>query len=214
MTTTHDFDRTEFAPRGEEPTSVYAWASSPLGEPSDSLAHLPYEQELPPEPVAPEAGPRSINKAIVTAGVIGLIGAGAALGIALLGSSSHPRQVAVASGASPVAADAPTSAPPAPVVAVPDTPAPAPVVAMPAPAAVVAPAPESPPLPPGPAALPRAVPPHPVVANPPPPVWVPPHPPQQPWQWQPSPPKLPPPPPPPPPRPWLPPHHFVLGGCK
>lgn len=239
MTTIHDFDRTAFAPRGEEPTSAYAWASSPLGDPTDSAADLPYEphgQEFPPDPIAPEAKPKSINKTMVAAGLIGLMSAGTAVGIALFGGSSQPQHVAVASGSSAVPAAAPASA--APVVAAPDSgPAPAPVVNPPADGPVAAPVvslpapdavvpPDSPPPPPEVGTPADAAPPGPVVIvnAPPPAIWVPVHPPQQPSP--PSPPKLPPPPPPklpappkltplpPPPLLCLPPHHLVQGVCK
>lgn len=122
MTTDHDFDPTALAPRGEEPTSVYAWASSPLGDPTDSASHLPSEHEFPlaPEKIAPEAKPKSINKTMAAAGLIGLISAGTALGIALFGGSSQPQHLAVASGSTAVPAAAPESAAPAPLVAAPD----------------------------------------------------------------------------------------------
>ncbi|OMC45321.1 hypothetical protein A5745_14730 [Mycobacterium sp. IS-2888] len=98
MTTDHDFDPTALAPRGEEPTAAYAWASSPLGDPTDSASHLPSEHEFPlaPDQIAPEPQPKSINKTMVAAGLIGLISAGTALGIALSGGSSQPQHVAVA----------------------------------------------------------------------------------------------------------------------
>jgi hypothetical protein len=240
MTTIHDFERTALAPRGEEPTSAYAWASSPLGDPTDSAADLPYGHEFPPDPIVPAAKPKSINKTMVAAGVIGLIGAGTALGIALFGGSSQPHHMAVASGSIAVPAAAPASAAPAPAVAAPDNgpvpapvvtppangPASAPVVTLPAPAAVVAPPPDNPPPPADLSTPPDAAPPGPVVivnALPPPAIWVPVQPPQLP---PPSPPKLPPPPPPklpappkltplpPPPSLCLPPHHLVQGVCK
>lgn len=221
MTTMNDFDRTAFAPRGEESTSAYAWASSPLGDPTDSAADLPYEQEFAPDPIAPEVKPRSINKTMVAAGLIGLMSAGTALGIALFGGSAQPQHVAVASGSTAAPAAVPASVAPAPVVAAPDNgPAPAPVVTAPAPAAVVAPLPDSPPPPADPGTPPDATPPGPVVIvnTPPPAVWVPVQPPQQPSP--PSPPKWTPPPPlkwtppPPPPLLCLPPHHLVQGVCK
>ena len=143
MSTPHDIDRTALAPRGEGPTSAYAWASSPLGDPTDSAGDLPYGHEFPPDPIAPEPKPKSINKAMVAAGLIGAIGASTALGIALFSGSPQPQHVAVASGSTGVPAAVPASvapapapaAAPAPVVPPPDAtpqgPAPAPVVALP-----------------------------------------------------------------------------------
>jgi hypothetical protein len=221
MNTQNDMVRTALAPRGEEPTSAYAWASSPLGDPIDSAGELPYRQNFPLDPITP-AKPKSINKTMVAAGLIGVIGAGTALGIALLsGGSPQPQHVAVTSGATgaPAAvpasvapAPAPAAAAPAPVVPPPDAtppgPAPAAVVALPdatpqgpAPAAVVASPPDNPPPPADPGIPPAAAPPGPVVivnAPLPPPVWVPVPPPQLPPPPSlpplPSPPKLPPPP--------------------
>ncbi|WP_139333182.1 hypothetical protein, partial [Mycobacterium sp. SP-6446] len=97
MNTSHDLDRTALAPLGEEPTSAFAWASSPLGDPTDSSGDLAYREDASPDPIAP-AKPKSINKTMVAAGLIGVIGAGTVLGIALLGGSPQPQQVAVTSG--------------------------------------------------------------------------------------------------------------------
>ena len=98
-----EFDRTTFAPRGDDATSAWAWASSPLGEPSDhagdlsdQAGDLPYGYDLPTELITPAATRKPIDKLIVGAGLIGLIGAGTALGIALLsGSPQSQRSTAV-----------------------------------------------------------------------------------------------------------------------
>ena len=117
MSTPHDIDRTALAPRGEGPTSAYAWASSPLGDPTDSAGDLPYGHEFPPDPIAPAPKPKSINKAMVAAGLIGAIGASTALGIALFSGSPQPQHVAVASGSTGVPAAVPASVAPAPAPA-------------------------------------------------------------------------------------------------
>src|SRR6516164_9966173 len=229
-----EFDRTTFAPRGDDATSAWAWASSPLGEPSDhagdlsdQAGDLPYGYDLPTELITPAATRKPIDKLIVGAGLIGLIGAGTALGIALLsGSPQSQRSTAVrassdapatvaAAAPSPVVSPTDNGPAPAPVVNLPDnSPAPAPVVALPdnapAPAPVVAPAPVIPPPPPDPGTPPAAWPSGPVVGvyvPPPRPVWMPLPPPQLP-----PPPSLPP--LPAPPGLCLPPHHLAQGGCK
>jgi hypothetical protein len=238
MSTMHDMDRTALAPRGEDPTSAYAWASSPLGDPTS--ADLPHGGDFPPDPITRAAKAKSIDKVMVAAGLIGAIGAGVALGIAVFGSAPQPRSVAVASGSTGAPAAVPASAAPspvpaaslpAPVIPPPDN-GPAPVVALPengpSPAGVVAPPPVNPPPPADPGTPPAAPPQGPVVmvnVPPPPAVWVPLPPPQLPplplLPPLPAPPKLPPlpappklPPLPPPPSLCLPPHHLVQGVCK
>ncbi len=155
MSTLHDIDRTTFAPRADDVTSACAWASSPLGDPSDRSVDVAYAHDFPPDPITPAAKPKSIDKVMVAAGLIGAIGAGVALGITLFDGSPQPRSVAVASGSTRAPAAVPASAAPAPApaAAVPaavvppadNGPAPAPVVSLPhatpqgpAPAAVVA----------------------------------------------------------------------------
>lgn len=234
MSTWDDMDRTALAPRVDDVTEAWAWASSPLGDPTDESGDRPSGREFSPNPLTPPQ-PRSIDKLWVTAGVVGLIGAGVALGITFLSSSPQPRSVAVTSGSTAVPAALPASAAPAPAAAVvppPDNgPAQAPVDATPgapAPVAVVAPPPDNPAPAPDPGAPPAAAPQGPVVvvnAPAPVPVWVPAPPPQLPPPPSlpplPAPPKLPPlpappklPPPPPPPALCLPPHHLVQGVCK
>jgi hypothetical protein len=227
MTTVHDFDRTALAPRaddfdptgiaprGDDVTSAWAWASSPLGNPADEAGGLAYGYDSPTDAITPAAKRRPIDKLVVAAGLIGVIGAGAALGIALLSTSPQPRPVSVAPGSTGAPAGVPAAGVPAPVVNPPDN--------GPAPAAAVT-APDNPPPSADPGTPPAATPPGPVVMVnvPPPAVWVPVPPPQLPPPPSlpplPSPPKLPAPPklPPPPPPPFLclPPHHLVQGVCK
>jgi hypothetical protein len=234
MSTWDDMDRTALAPRGADVTEAWAWASSPLGDPTDEAGEPTYRHEFPPDPMTPAANRKSIDKLWVTAGVIGMIGAGVALSVALLSNPPQPRSVAVTSGSTGVPAAAAASAAPAPAAAVvppPDN-GPAPVVALPdataqgpAPAAVVAPPPDNPAPPADPGTPPDATPPGPVVVvnvPPPAPVWVAVPPPQLPPPPSlpplPAPPKLPPLPAPPklPPPPvlCLPPHHLLQGVCK
>jgi len=231
-----DFDRTAFAPRGDEATAAYAWASSPLGEPADEAGDLPSGDCAPLAPSTPASKRKPVDKLIVAAGLMGAIGAGAALWMALSGGSPQPQPTAAVlnSTEAPAAAPAATAAAAvqAPAASAPDNvpaaapvlsaPAPAPVVSAqdnrPAPVAVIASPPEYPPAA-DPGTPPAAAPSGPVVivnAPPPPSVWVPVQPPQLPPL--PSPPKLPappklPPPPAPPPL-CLPPHHLVQGVCK
>jgi hypothetical protein len=220
-----DFDRTAFAPRGDDSTSAWAWSSSPLGEPSDDAEDLPYGDDRSPEPVAPAVKRKPIKKLIVAAGLIGVIGSGTALVIALSGSSHQAQsssgttavvaavapQAAVSNpsdnGPAPAPAANPTDNGPtaAPVVAAPDN-APAPAPAFVPPPNNAPPANLGTPLPAGPAG--------PVVKGKvPPSVWIPAPPPQLPPP--PSPPQLPAPPKLPPlPGLCLPPHPLVQGACK
>ncbi len=138
MNSPHDMDRTALAPRGEDPTSAYGWASSPLGDPTDPHGDRPSGHEFPSDPIAPAARAKSIDKVMVAAGLIGVIGAGTALGIALFSSSPQPQAVAVAPGSTAAPAAASTFATLAPVpaavaapVAPPPDNGPAPVVALP-----------------------------------------------------------------------------------
>src|SRR5215471_13903416 len=144
MSTWHDMDQTAMAPRADDMsrtgsaprvddvTEAWAWASSPLGDPTNESGDRPYGHEFAPDPITPVTNRKSIDKLWVSAGVIGLVGAGVALGITLLSSSPQPRSVAVTSGstAAPEAAAVPASPAPAPAAAVatpPDNgPAPAP----------------------------------------------------------------------------------------
>ncbi|MCV7093111.1 hypothetical protein, partial [Mycobacterium interjectum] len=114
MNSPNDMDRTALAPLGEEPTSAYAWASSPLGDPTDEAGGLPHGPDFPPDSSTPAATAKSVDKVMVAAGLIGVIGAGTALGIALFSSSPQPPAVAVAPGS---AATASTFAALAPVPA-------------------------------------------------------------------------------------------------
>ncbi len=242
MNTRNDMNRTALAPRGEDPTSAYAWAASPLGDPVDESAELSHGHDFPAVPISRAAGPRSIDKVMVVACLIGALGAGTALGVALFSGSPRPQAVATDSAGAPAAASTFAALAPVPAaVAAPAVPRPdnalqdpAPVVALPdaapqgqASAAVVAPPPENPAPPADPGAPPAAAPQSPLVmvnVAPPPAVWVPvpvappqlPPPPSLPPL--PTPPKLPPLPTPPklppPPSLCLPPHHIVQGVCK
>jgi hypothetical protein len=206
MNAIYDAERTTLAPRGEAPTAAYAWASSPLGGPSDSAGGLPYGDDfatirIAPAGIAPAARRRPIDKGIVAAGVIGLIIAGTALAVALFSGSPEPQHVAVTSGST----SAPAAATPAPMVAAPDN--------GPAPATVVNPADDHP-VPADAGSPPDAAPPV-VVWAPVAPRQLPPPPSLPPFH---SLPKLPAPPQltPPPGLPalCLPPHHLVQGVCK
>ena len=208
MNAIYDAERTTLAPRGEAPTAAYAWASSPLGGPSDSAGGLPYGDDVATIRIAPAARRRPIDKGIVAAGLIGLIITGTALAVALFSGSPEPQHVAVTSGST----SAPAAATPAPMVAAPDN--------GPAPATVVNPADDHP-APADAGSPPDAAPPV-VVSVPPPAVWVP----VPPRQLPPPPslppfhslPKLPAPPQLTPlpglPALCLPPHHLVQGVCK
>jgi hypothetical protein len=205
MSTSYDPERTTRAPRAEGFTSAYAWASSPLGDPTDSASNLPYEHDFPPPPIAPKTKTkrRPIDKTFVAGGVIGLLGAAAVLGMALFGNSPQPQD--------PAPAPASTSVPPS------STPSVVTTDSAPAPAAVVAPLPDSQP----PAADPGTPPQGPVATAPAPQASVPVAPQQLPPPHSlPSPPKLAPPlplklpvPPKLPPL-CLPPQHLVQGVCK
>ncbi|WP_193791173.1 hypothetical protein, partial [Mycobacterium paraense] len=128
MNTPRDLDRTAVAPRGDDPTSAYAWASSPLGDPTRDSEDLPHGHEFPAESITPAKSAKSIDKVLVAAGLIGVIGAGTALGIALFSSSPRPQAVAVTPGSAAAPAAASTFAALAPVpaaaVAAPVTPPP------------------------------------------------------------------------------------------
>ncbi len=136
MNSPHDMDGTALAPRGEDPTSAYAWASSPLGDPTDGSAALPNGHEFPPGPITPAARAKSIDKVLVAAGLIGVIGAGSALGIVLFAGSPQPQAVAVAPG-SAAAASTFAALAPVPAAAVAAPPAPAPDAPLPAYASAV-----------------------------------------------------------------------------
>ncbi|WP_156764732.1 hypothetical protein, partial [Mycobacterium sp. 1081908.1] len=82
MSTWHDMDRTVLAPRVDDVTEAWAWASSPLGNPTDERSDLGHE--FPTDLITPATNRKSIDKLWVGAGVIGLIGAGVALSVALL----------------------------------------------------------------------------------------------------------------------------------
>src|ERR1700758_4889951 len=107
MSTWHDIDQTVMAPRADAVTEACAWASSPLGDPTNDSRERPYGHECPPNPLAPAANRKPIDKLWVAAGAIGLVGAGVALGITFLSSTPQPRSVAVTSGSTAAPAAAP-----------------------------------------------------------------------------------------------------------
>ncbi|ORW25158.1 hypothetical protein AWC19_08185 [Mycobacterium palustre] len=109
MSTSYDPERTTRAPRAEGFTEAYAWASSPLGDPTDSASNLPYEQDFPRRPLAPKTRRRPVDKTFVAGGLIGLLGAGAMLGVALLSTSPQPQDPAPAPASTSVA---PSTTPP------------------------------------------------------------------------------------------------------
>jgi hypothetical protein len=208
MTTMHDMDGTAFAPRAEDATEAQAWASSPLGDPTDPPEAPACASDFATDRITHEAARKSIDKRWVATGLIGVIGAGVALGIALFTGSPQPRSVAVTSGATAAPAAAPAPAAPAP-----DN-GPGPAAVAPPPDNAASPAdPGTPPASPtGPAVV--NAPPRPLVRVPAPQPQLPP-PPSLPL------PNLPPlplplklPPLPPPPALCLPPHHLVQGVCK
>ena len=109
-----EFHRTAFAPRGDDATSACAWASSPLGDPLDE-ENLPYGYvDFSPEPLTPAARRRPIDKLIVAAGLIGSVGAGAALGIVLFSGSPQPKPTTAvrSSAGAPAEVAAPVVSPP------------------------------------------------------------------------------------------------------
>jgi hypothetical protein len=189
MNVMNDQDPSTFSPRADDVTTASAWSSSPLGDPADEAEYHPYRYNFPPDPITRPAGPKSISKATLAAGLVGTIGVGAALAMAIFvyTDSSQVRPMTVVPGSTGVpAAFPPGGAPdigsaPAQAVTPPDYgPPPA--------------DPGSPPVAPsGPV----------VIVNTPalPPIWLPlPH-------------QVPPPPPPPPPPACHPPHHLVLHVC-
>lgn len=202
MSTSYDPERTTLAPRAEGSTAAYAWVSSPLGDPTDSASDVGYQRDFPREPIAPPTRRKRIDKTFLAGGLIGLLGAGVMLGVALFWTSPQQQD--------PAPAPASTGTPPSatPVVTTDNGPAPA---------AAVAPLPDSQP----PAADPGTPPQGPVVAAPPPHAAPPVAPHQLPSPRSlPSPAKLPPPlplklplPPNLPPL-CLPPQHLVQGACK
>jgi hypothetical protein len=104
MTTMHDFDRTALATQTDPA----------------------FGSDESPEPIVPAAKRKPIDKLVVAAGLVGAIGAGAALWMVLTGHSSQPHTTAVQSSTAPAAAPAAAVAAPAPS---PDNgPAPAPAV--------------------------------------------------------------------------------------
>jgi hypothetical protein len=242
MSTMQDADPTAYAPRADELTIASAWSSSPLGDPGDEAGYpddagySPYRYDFPPDPITPPAKLKSISKGALVGGLVGTIGVGAALGMALFGNWTQPRPVSVVPGSTGVPAAVPAAGTPAPVINPPDNgPAPAPLVTAPAngpaPAPMVTPPDNGPapapvvttpangPAPADPGSPPDLTPPGPIVTvnvPPPPAVSVSVQPPQLPPL--PSLPPLPPlptlPPPPPLPTLCLPPHHLVHGVCQ
>jgi hypothetical protein len=116
MTTVHDFDRTALATQANDLDQT---GFATLADPA-------FGSDASPEPIAPAAKRKPIDKLVVAAGLVGAIGAGAALWMVLTGHSSQPRTTAVQSSTAPAAAPAAAIAAPAPT---PDNgPAPAPAV--------------------------------------------------------------------------------------
>jgi hypothetical protein len=233
-----DQDPTLYSPRADDVTAASAWSSSPLGDPADRAEYHPYRYnfppDFPPDPGAAAGGLKSISKATLVAGLVGTIGIGAALGMAVFvyTNSTQARPLTVVPGSTGVPAAIPAAgAPnigsiPAQAVTPPDNgSAPAQAVTLPdnggAPAQVVSPPNIGPPpADPGPPAAdpgPPAPDPGPPAADPGSPPVAPAGPvvivntPALPPIWLPHPHPAPPPPPPPPAC--HPPHHLVLHVC-
>src|ERR1700736_376398 len=106
MNVMNDQDPTTFSPRADDVTTASAWSSSPLGDPADEAEYHPYRYNFPPDPITPAAGPKSISKATLAAGLVGTIGVGAALGMAIFvyTDSSQVRPMTVVPGSTGVPA--------------------------------------------------------------------------------------------------------------
>jgi hypothetical protein len=166
MSTVSDADQTTYAPRADAITTVSAWSSSPLGDPSDGGGRSLSRDGFPPDPITPPVRARSISKGAVAGGLIGTLGVGAALGMALFGNWTQPRPVTVAPGSAGVPASVPAAVAPAPVISPPAS-GPAPADG-PAPAAVVNPPADNGPAPADPGSPPPPAPSGPIViVNPP-----------------------------------------------
>jgi hypothetical protein len=128
-----DQDPTTASPRADDVTAASAWSSSPLGDPADQAEYHPYRYnfprdfppdfppdfplDFPPDPITVAGKLKSISKATLAAGLVGTIGVGAALGMAVFvyTNSSQGRPLTVVPGSTGVpaafaTAGAPTSA--------------------------------------------------------------------------------------------------------
>ena len=106
MNVMNDQDPTTFSPRADDVTKASAWSSSPLGDPADEAEYHPYRYNFPPDPITRPAGPKSISKATLAAGLVGTIGVGAALAMAIFvyTDSSQVRPMTVVPGSTGVPA--------------------------------------------------------------------------------------------------------------
>ena len=106
MNVMNDQDPTTFSPRADDVTAASAWSSSPLGDPADGAEYHPYRYNFPPDPITSAARPKSISKATLAAGLVGTIGVGAALGMAIFvyTDSSQVRPLTVVPGSTGVPA--------------------------------------------------------------------------------------------------------------
>jgi hypothetical protein len=103
MNVMNDQDPSTFSPRADDVTTASAWSSSPLGDPADEAEYHPHRYNFPPDPITPAAGPKSITLA---AGLVGTIGVGAALAMAIFvyTDSSQVRPMTVVPGSTGVPA--------------------------------------------------------------------------------------------------------------
>src|SRR6267378_4372371 len=106
MNVMNDQDPSTFSPRADDVTTASAWSSSPLGDPADEAEYHPHRYNFPPDPITPAAGPKSISKATLAAGLVGTIGVGAALAMAIFvyTDSSQVRPMTVVPGSNGVPA--------------------------------------------------------------------------------------------------------------
>jgi hypothetical protein len=117
-----DQDPTTLSPRADDVTAASAWSSSPLGDPADRAEYHPYRNNLPPDfrpdfrafpadPITAAGRLKSISKATLAAGLVGTIGVGAALGMAVFvyTNSSQVRPLTVVPGSTGVPAAFPTA---------------------------------------------------------------------------------------------------------
>jgi hypothetical protein len=72
MNVMNDQDPTTVSPRADDVTAASAWSSSPLGDPADGAEYHPYRYNFPPDPITSAARPKSISKATLAAGLVGI----------------------------------------------------------------------------------------------------------------------------------------------